>query len=53
MIGGEHSEELLYTSLRMPGTENILTLGDLTQFTLNLFKCIMKLTLRQKSADSY
>ena len=31
MIGGEHSEELYYTSLRMSGKENILTRGDLTQ----------------------
>ena len=32
MIGGEHNEELYYTSLRMSGKENILTRGDLMQF---------------------
>ena len=32
MNGGEHSEEKLYASLRMSGTEYILTRGDLSQY---------------------
>lgn len=48
---GERGEDAVQASIRMYGKEVYLTQGDLMQFTLSLSKCIMKLTLRQKSAD--